>query len=164
MIDRQVWVGDMGAYNAGNLVGAWIKLDEYDEDTYAAKVKQVTHGADEPWVFDIEGFPDNKEMSPTEAWQIHEKLNEVDDNEQDAYAAFVDDFGDWDVSAFQDSYCGQWSTEEEYASDYLDSTGQLDGASFLAIYFDLEKFTRDLFMDYTSVKAPGGGIFVFRCI
>lgn len=53
------------------------------------------------------------------------------------------------VERFEEAYCGEWDSERDYAEDYIDSTGMLDGVNdTLRNYFDYDAFTRDLFMDY----------------
>ena len=68
-----------------------------------------------------------------------------------AKAAYLDCFGSWDASGFEDSYSGEWVQDQDLAQDYIDSTGLLDGMpNNLRAYFDIEAFTRDLMMDYSE--------------
>lgn len=51
----RVWIGDLAAYNAGELVGEWI--DATDRDALAAAVDRYGHGGrSDTFVADHEGF------------------------------------------------------------------------------------------------------------
>ena len=51
------------------------------------------------------------------------------------------------VEDFKEAYQGTWDSEEEYAWEYIESTGAFAGApDLLKNYFDIERFTRDLFI------------------
>jgi antirestriction protein len=56
------------------------------------------------------------------------------------------------LSDFEEAYSGEWNSEQEFAEDLAVNTGLLDEMpDHLQIYFDWEKWTRDLFMtDYWS--------------
>ena len=56
------------------------------------------------------------------------------------------------IQTAQDAYCGTFESVEDYATDYIESTGMLkDVAELIARYFDYEAFARDLVL--------GGDIF-----
>jgi len=69
-----------------------------------------------------------------------------------------EEWQDW-ISDFEDAYSGEWNSEQEFAEDLAINTGLLDGVpDHIQIYFDWEKWTRDLFMtDYWSYDA-----YIFR--
>ena len=54
------------------------------------------------------------------------------------------------ISDFEESYSGEWNSEEEFADDLAVNTGLLDGVpDNIQLYFDWDKWTRDLFLtDY----------------
>lgn len=54
------------------------------------------------------------------------------------------------IADFEDAYCGEWNSEEEFAEDLAVNTGLLDGVDDqIQLYFDWQKWTRDLFLtDY----------------
>lgn len=66
-----------------------------------------------------------------------------------------------DLTAFEEAYGGEWESEEAYAEDYWESTGQIPDSP-LSVYIDWERVARDLFIESVySVENPTGGIFVF---
>ena len=69
-----------------------------------------------------------------------------------------EEWQDW-ISDFEEAYCGEWYSEEEFSADLAVNTGLLDGIpDHIQLYFDWEKWTRDLFMsDYWSSNG-----FIFR--
>lgn len=78
----------------------------------------------------------------------------------EAKAAYIDCFGCWDAEGFEDAYAGEWGSDEDFAEEYIESTGLLsDVPDALRNYFDLEAFSRDLMMDHSE-----SGGYYFRCI
>lgn len=70
---------------------------------------------------------------------------------EEAKAAFIECFGNWDSSAFEDTYSGEWESDSALAEDFIESTGMLaDVPETLQRYFNIEAFTRDLMMDYSA--------------
>jgi hypothetical protein len=61
----RAWIGCLGCYNEGRLVGEWLEADDLeDEDTLAAICARPDH--EELWAMDTEFIPGG-EMSPAEA-------------------------------------------------------------------------------------------------
>jgi len=69
-----------------------------------------------------------------------------------------EEWQDW-ISDFEEAYAGEWNSEQEFAEDLAVNIGLLDGVDDqIQLYFDWEKWTRDLFMtDYWSYDA-----YIFR--
>jgi antirestriction protein len=55
------------------------------------------------------------------------------------------------VDKIEDAYHGEFESDEEMAEEYCESTGMLaDMAESLRCYFDMERFGRDLAMDFSE--------------
>jgi antirestriction protein len=70
-----------------------------------------------------------------------------------------EDWQDW-ISDFEEAYCGEWNSEQEFADNLADEMGFIEemGKINLAQYFDYDKWRRDLFLgDYWSSNG-----YVFR--
>lgn len=69
-----------------------------------------------------------------------------------------EEWQDW-ISDFEEAYCGEWNSEQEFAEDLAVNTGLLDEMpDHLQVYFDWQMWARDLFMtDYWSSNG-----FIFR--
>ena len=70
-----------------------------------------------------------------------------------------EEWQDW-ISDFEEAYCGEWNSEQEFADNLADEMGIIEdmGRINLAQYFDYEKWARDLFLgDYWSSNG-----YVFR--
>ena len=111
------------------------------------------------------------ECSSSHAAEVAAVLDEVPEYERHAFAAFVANYGTKDdaadtVEAFTESYAGEWNSEEDYAAEYLESTGQLDEVpEDLRYYIDIKSYARDVFMgDMWSAAAPVSGVYVFRAL
>lgn len=169
-----VWIGCLGCYNAGALVGDWYEAIDADTVTLA----DVHRGSgrsyalcEELWCLDHEGLPVSGEMSPLDAAAWAQRLEEIDEHLRPALYAWVrsgnyiaEGTGDLPcIGDFVDRFSGEWDSFDEYAQQLAEDIGLLDGvAEEIARYFDWEAWTRDLAFDYTVEDAPGGGVFVFQ--
>ena len=68
---------------------------------------------------------------------IFDWVDYVQDNDEKATLAYIDNFMDWDRDHFEDSYEGYYESEEDFAEEYLDDIGwDID----LSNYFDYSKY------------------------
>lgn len=156
-----VYVGTYAKYNNGSIAGKWINLldDVTDCDDFYEKIAELhSDEADPEFMFqDYENMPRGIVSETSINWDYIDGLRRVleENNEEwaEAYALFVWDFHDTDVENFYESYCGQYDSEEDYAVQLLEETGELSAIpENLRCYFDYEKFARDLFInDYTFI-------------
>ncbi|MGO2778235.1 antirestriction protein ArdA [Glutamicibacter arilaitensis] len=78
-----VWVGCLGCYNEGRLIGAWFNASEAPEDMDAFN-KETSHQVidragehEELWCFDSENEPVSGEMSPMDARRYAELIEDL---------------------------------------------------------------------------------------
>lgn len=168
------WVGCLACYNEGRLIGDWFAAVDADTvttyDIHGTHTRADTH--DELWIFDHESIPVRGEMSPPEATQWGIALTSVRDEERQALNAWVRD-GDYvsegqsdlpSISDFEERYCGQWDSFEDYAHHFADEIGLLAGVTAeIARYFDWNSWSRDLAYDYSICQADTG-VYVFRAL
>ena len=70
-----------------------------------------------------------------------------------------EEWQDW-ISDFEEAYCGEWNSEQEFADNMADETITPELPEMGQLYFDYEKFERDLFLgDYWSNNG-----YIFRSI
>lgn len=187
----RMWVGCLGCYNGGELVGEWMDAADYDPDNPQASIPRITTrpamygegtaivcsrcGTDDAnrWVFDHEGFHGLivGECTADAAHEAAKLLDGADLDELPAMVAFCDALGHKladvlaDDSDFRDSYNGEWDSREDFAQDLAEGIGAMPtDAAWPASYIDWERAARDLFMDYADAPAPGGRIYVFRSV
>lgn len=165
----RIYVASLSDYNSGRLHGAWIDIAEgMTADDIHESVQTMLASSPEPIA---------------EEWAIHDyELGGISINEYTSFdhvaaiAAGIHEHGDafsaWAANDgynldhpenFQDQYQGEAESEEDYAREYVESTGMFDGVNdSVTNYFDYEAFARDLFMDgLWSAPNPSGGIYVF---
>lgn len=153
----RVWVGNLGDYNAGRLVGAWVDIDPgCDRDELGAEIDRaarVRPSSDEWMVFDVEGVPAG--IREEGSWgyvetlcEYVDALGEVGAWAVDAYTALCDYRGEVvTAEEFADVYAGEFDSIEEYALDFADDMGWLDAmdkAGISSSYFDADAFANDL--------------------
>ena len=77
-------------------------------------------------------------------------------------AAFIGWYGSWSLGSFESAFLGSYDSEEYFAEQYLDDSGTPDQIpESLLYYFDVERFTRDLFMD--GYCYDSGFVFYTNC-
>jgi len=182
MSEAKVWVGCLGCYNGGTLVGEWfdaagapVEMAEFNQSvTMSQRVYQdhVIETHEELWVMDFEGFGGwlKGECSPMEAQRIAGVIADIESDhvDPDAVAAWASNLGEtveeWaDVrDDFNESYQGEWDSDEDFAQNLAEDLGAVDpDATWPNDCIDWERATRELFMDYWSERSEGG-VHVFR--
>ncbi|MEX3529171.1 antirestriction protein ArdA [Corynebacterium xerosis] len=169
----QAWVGCLSCYNNGHLVGAWVDAIDADTVTVADLHKGLAKRdymafCEEMWCLDHE-LPERGEISPDRATAWGERLAEIDEHLVPAFLAWVStgahvvDADDLPIASdFEDSYCGEWSSFDDFAREQIDALGVLEGVDDeIAKYFDAAAYAADLAHSHTVVDAEGG-VYIFR--
>ena len=164
----RIYIADLAAYNEGRLVGKWIEADSAVNEAEDFLAEIAPH--EDIAIHAHEGF--GLTVGEYESMQDIEDFAEVYDKVQDgdAFAAWLDYQGYGLSEAkdrkeeFEDAYQGQHDSEEDYAEQLLDDTGELNSIpEHLRYYFDYDAYARDqLISDCFSVKCKTGGIYVFN--
>ena len=165
--EPSVYVGTYGKYDDGSLCSLWIDLssfNDYDEFINFCKAIHADEKDPELMAQDYEGFPrqwyNEGFMSEDDFDNILEYSDMCDKHGSDA----VDDYMEFNdnIDNFEEAYCGEWDSEEDYARHIVDECYNLEKMmGSLANYFDYEAFARELFnWDYTM----GANNNVFRRI
>ena len=171
----RAWVGCLGCYNAGELVGKWLDKDEAQDLQAAGLMSSDGHcvrcDAEEFWVFDHENIGNCGEMNPAAFVTIAERFETIAEHfEQDALRFFIgyysrerDDINDI-INDFEEAYAGQFNNREDWAHQFAEDTGLLESVpDSLQYYIDLDKWARDLHYggEIDFADDGTGGVFVF---
>jgi antirestriction protein len=149
------------------LHGAWIDATDADiihEGIQAMLQRSRVPGAEEWAIHDCEGFRGIRLDEYADIDHVA-TLGALIDQHGEAFAAYAGHVGTDYATAegFQDSFCGEWDSEEAYAEDLFDQLYLHDIPEHLRHYVDYAAFARDLFLnDCYSVDCPEGGVFVFH--
>lgn len=154
--DAKVYVGTYRKYNEGSIFGKWLDLSDYsDKDEFLQACAELHADETDPeFMFqDFENIPDcfiSESYISENLFEFISRIDEIDNIE--AFETFLnwkgydlenDDF-DSIKSSFEDDFCGEYSSEEDYAYEVVEQCYELP--EFAQTYFDYEKFARDLFM------------------
>lgn len=146
MTTPRIYVGTYAKYNSGSIQGEWLDLDDYnDMDDFIEACLELHDDEEDPELMfqDWENIPDlfiGKYSIDPDLWDY---MNS--DRDEDAKAAYLACFGEWDESDFDERYRGQYDSFTELAEQLLDETGDLEAIpENLRYYFDYEKYGRDL--------------------
>lgn len=150
----RVYVGTYGKYSNGSIAGAWIDLEDHDEESFAETIRELH--ADEAYpeymYQDSEGFGAEifSESGPKEgAWEALEAWKDMDEYRREAFGLFVANGSIYlseAAEAFEQAYQGQWNTREEFAEQLAEDTGVKIPDSWPLNCIDWEAAARDLFM------------------
>jgi len=165
----RIYVASLSDYNAGCLHGRWIDADQ-SADAIQVEIEAMLADSSEPiaeeWaIHDVDNFG-GMHLSEYESIERVAELGAALAANGPAFAAYAEHVGisDADVSGFDEAYCGEWGSFQEYVDDYVEQCGMLDGVDELvARYFDYQAFARDLLFDsFYTAPAPAHGVYVFR--
>ena len=171
--DLGIYVACLASYNAGHLVGCWIDLaelpvsaEQISEAIQWMLQQSPATDAEEYAVHDSSGLPSflrSTEWPELAQLALYaETLAEVGESDAEAYRLACDDVSEVITEDdFRDTYCGCYSSGEDYAEQFHDDCGTDLGP--LAAYIDWERYWRDLTYDgYREEAASDGGVHIFR--
>lgn len=155
MNEVKVWVGNLGKYNEGNLVGRWIKLpiDEDDLEKVLESIGIDNEEYEEIFIADYDLPFDSKELgeytSIERLNEIAERYNDLKEDEKEVFNEISSDFKlneafdiveDGDYMIYSD--CDDMG---DVAMQYVEETGLLDNVpGDLVDYFDYQSYGRDM--------------------
>lgn len=148
---------ELSNYNGGTLVPQTFDLDGVSEDEHKREISEwlvelsiKTGELCEEWIVgDAEDVP--REFLGT--WSIDsayfELMDAISESSYDAEVFYAASALGIPLDAVEDAYYGQYSSDEELAEEYADSTGLLESMPE-SLQFDFERFGRDLAMDFSE--------------
>lgn len=174
----QVWVGCLGCYNDGRLVGEWIDAEDAEDITIdvlhdylpATLRTQVERDSahDELWCFDTNNMPKSGEMQLMDAAMWGRAYVELsDDSLWPAYMRWCYDVLDAaeapEVARFRQAYQGEYGSFADFGWEQYCELKPTEGMTDeQERYFDYEQWLRDLEMDYHVLPAMTvGSVWVF---
>lgn len=158
----RIYVACLKSYNEGNLIGRWIDATSDIQEEIQELLKET--GGEEWAIHDYENFG-GLSISEYQDLESVAQLGELIEEHGEAFAVFADHEGVEfaTVERFEDSYCGEWDSETDYAENLFDDLYEVP--DYLVGYIDYEKYARDLFIDSNySVRGESGQLYVFRRI
>ena len=132
--DPVAWIGCLGCYNAGRLVGRWFFAFEIADETATIPTTCDRCGSDEFDVFDTQNLPGR--MTLREFAEQAGTINELYTDDPDRYvrllslirdgiAVTLTDADRWD----EDNYRGQYESGGDLAEEYATDTGAISGTA-----------------------------------
>jgi len=152
--EPKLYVGTYSAYNNGSLKGKWVDLTDFSDSSefyeYCAKL-HCTEEDPEFMFQDYEGFPRNLYSECGGVDDIYDYINFCKESflNQEAIDAGLE-LG-IPLDKIEDSYCGNFSSDEDFAYDLAEEAGEL-GKDLHWPYtcIDWEQAARVLMYDYAS--------------
>lgn len=161
----RLYVGTYAKYNAGNLAGSWLDLEDYaDKDEFLAACQELHADESDPELMfqDYEDIPESLYSESAISSQIWDWL-ELDEDERIIADIYADVCVKFDIDKARDCFAGKADSLEDWCAEFLEETGLLNQIpDNLRYYFDYAAYARDLELGgdvWTSRK--GGFIYVF---
>lgn len=162
----RVYVGTYAAYNSGSIRGAWLDLEDYEDKEAFMEAAQALHCAEndpELMFQDWEGVPAGMVSESHIGEEVWTWLA-LDATEKEAVAAYHEgiDSAETEYSYIMEKYQGSWDSEQAYVEAWVDDVGMMaDWPEEATRYFDIESFTRDVFIDDANSVRYGSAVHVF---
>lgn len=155
MNEVKVWVGNLGKYNEGNLVGRWIELpiDEDDLEKVLESIGIDNEEYEEIFIADYDIHFDSKELgeytSIERLNEIAERYNDLEEYEKEVFNEISTDFKlDEAFDIVEDGDYMIYSNCDDMgdvAMQYVEETGLLNNVpGDLVDYFDYQSYGRDM--------------------
>ena len=143
----RIYVGTYAKYNNGSIEGKWLDLEDYTdkESFYEACAELHNDESDPEYMFqDHEGIPEGMVSESHIDEKVWEWL-QLDDDDRELLMVYQEHIReDADIEEARDAYDGQYDSEQDWAYEYVESTGMLSECpEHLRNYFDYESFARD---------------------
>ncbi len=130
--------------------GKWFDLTDFDDEDEFYDACRALHAAEDDPEFmfqDWEGIPSQFASESSVKWAFIEAFRQAqDEGRAAAFVAWAEYTGECDYDAFDDAYCGEAESEEDFAYGFVEDHGLLNEVpESLRVYFDYEAYARDLF-------------------
>lgn len=150
-----IYVGTYAKYNSGSIDGAWIDLTLINShNEFYSLCADLHEDEDDPeFMFqDWQSIPDeyiSESWLSEDFFEYQEAMNDLSDNEKEAYKAYVSLTGKKDIEDFREAYQGEYDSDEDFAEEVADQLGLIDhNATWPQSCIDWEQAARELMMDY----------------
>lgn len=161
-LDPKIYVACLAAYNNGQLHGVWIDADQDAEDIHTdiqAMLKASPQPNAEEWAihdYELGGIDIGEYESIEKVAELGQALAE----HGEPLALFVQNYSADDLEHFEESYQGEYDTQEDFARATYEDAWEIPER--LEMYIDWQRVARDLFItDYTSERDSRGNLHVF---
>lgn len=145
----QIYVADLGAYNAGYLHGLWIDATQDEDDIHAEiqallKASPVGEEAEEWAIHDYSDFWEASLGEYASIASIVETARFLEEHGRlgAKLIAYCDRCLERAQQAIEDHYCGEFSSVADFAQGLTEDTVQIPKS--LIHYIDYESMARDL--------------------
>lgn len=171
MNEIKVWVGNLGKYNEGELVGKWVTLpiDEDDLEKVLESIGIDNEEYEETFIADYDLPFDSSEFgeytSIEELNEIAERYNNLSSDEQEIFNEISTEFQLDEVFNIIESenYVSHPNCDDmtDIAYEYIEETGMLnDVPETVARYFDYEAYGRDIDIEGHFIKSDSNNGYI----
>lgn len=163
----KIYIGTYSKYNNGNLFGSWLDLDDYAcKDDFLEACFELHKDESDPELMyqDKEDLLDDL-CSESFIHSLAFEYSLLDDEDKFKFEAWLDinklDPNDDSISSLIKDI-SVYPSKIEYAERLFEDCYSHDMPELLVRYFDMESWTRDLFMDTLYYEDNNGQIAIFN--
>lgn len=143
-----IYISDLAEYNNGRLTGEWIDLNNHNtvESLQEAINTILAKNNNEEWAIHDYDYYDCPDLKLGEHENLSDliELNQLINEHGEAFADFYCLENSTDIDRFNDSYCGQYDTLQDYAEELFDECYLQDVPTHIQNYIDYAAFAHDL--------------------
>lgn len=157
---------ELSNYNNGELIGKWFDIDNVSKEEHEEEVKEwleeltaSTGSLCEEWILgDTEEVPECFVGTYGLDSELFDAIEYANDNHITLDVVCAGLAIGIELEEIQDRYRGEFSSDEEFAEEYLADCGMLDEVpEGLRSYFDVKAYARDMMINDAS--SQGGHYF-----
>ena len=142
----RIYVGTCNAYNEGSLKGAWLDLEDYDDQDDFMRACRELHADEHDPEFMFCDFEDIPREFVGECYikpEFWDYMNcDIDDSVKEAFMYLFDE---WNEERCNSTYIGEFDNRTKMAEQFVDEMGLLSEIpENLQYYFDYEAYGRDM--------------------
>jgi hypothetical protein len=149
----KIWLGDLGKYNEGKLIGEWIDLERVTEGELSELVsKYSNNGQGDYFIADhedeIQGLKVSEHSDPFKLLEAQEAWDKLHDYEQRAVSFLLSEGYSFDDAMEKHEDVMEWEGNlEDVAQELVDEGYFGTIPDSIANYIDYEAIARDLSFD-----------------
>ncbi|MEM7591371.1 MAG: antirestriction protein ArdA [Cyanobacteria bacterium P01_A01_bin.83] len=143
--------------------GEWVTLSNLTQKDFLEAVGKIIDKSRRGYIIqrleitDYDGFYGLTPPLKT-VLEVAELVNQYDE----AYALYAQNIGTDIADDFEESYCGEWKSFKDYATELFDDVYAFNLCDYARYYIDYDKVAHDLKMDYFYETSETGTVHVFR--
>ena len=150
----RIYVACLASYNNGRLYGRWIDADQ-DAEAICKEMADMLKKSPEPFaeewaIHDFEGFGGYRVSESEDIEEVAALAAQIVEHGEPYLAALALSASRAEADALMDEYCGEYSSDEDFAQQLLEDSDMLPKDLPAYIHIDWKWTAKEIMMDYAE--------------